>query len=329
MLQGVASGVTFTPVAGHLYTLRIRTYCKEVQRMLAAYYGIGDSGEVSYGGSAIPSSANVVMEVQDTTFGATDVSTVLYDGSIALSPALATFAPVNSTNLVGSIANITVTEAGAVWVTSQDPGGSVFTRKLGLATQGADARIERTGALRFYATAVPAVNETITVTYRTVHRSVARLASAASIAAEGNSTIPGTATWAGSVISPAARSSADCENAAFTMLALATSRAAAWSGKYTGFNLQSPQDIWPGDVLAVDAVSTGVNANLVVRAVTIEAGSFIPRSDQVHHYVCQRLGGSPFDKALHHCAERCLAAAAGGDSGHRARRIWLRSRSRR
>jgi hypothetical protein len=155
MLQGAAVGSTFTPVAGHVYTLRIRTYCKEVQRVLAAYYGIGDSGEVSYGGSTIPSSANVLLEVQDTTFGATDVSTVLYDGSLAVAPALATFAPVNSTNLVGSIGNISVTEAGAVWVTSQDPGGSVFTRRLGLATQGSDARIERTGALRFYATACP------------------------------------------------------------------------------------------------------------------------------------------------------------------------------
>ena len=276
LIQGAAAGSTFSPVAGHLYTLRIRTYAKEVQRVLAAYYGIGDSGEVSYGGSAIPSSANVVIEVQDTTFGATDVSTVLYDGSVGIAPALATFAPVNSTNLVGSIASISVTEAGAVWVTSQDPGGTAFTRKLGLATQGSDARIERTGVLHFYPTAVPAANETITVTYRTIHRSVARIASAASIAAESNGPIPGTAAWAGSVISPAARSSTDCENAAFTMLALATSRAAAWTGKYTGFNLQSPGDIWPGDVLAVDAVSTGVNANVVVRAVTIEAGSSSP-----------------------------------------------------
>jgi len=276
VLQGVTAGSTFTPVAGHLYTLRIRTYCKEVQRMLAAYYGIGDSGEVSYGGSTIASSANVVMEVQDTTFGATDVSTVLYDGSVATAPALATFAPVNSTNLVGSIANITVTEAGAVWVTSQDPGGAIFTRRLGLATQGSDARIERTGALRFYATAVPAFNETITVTYRTIHRSVARLASAANIAGGGNATIPGASTWTGSVVRPPARRSADFENGAFTMLALATSRAAAWSGKYTGFNLQAPQDIWPGDVLAVDAVSTGVNANLVVRAVTIDAANSTP-----------------------------------------------------
>ncbi len=276
MVQGVAAGPVFTPVSGHSYTLRIRTYCKEVQRVLATYYAVGDSGEVSYGGSALPCGANVVLEVQDTTFGATDVSTVLYDGSVANSPALATFAPVNSTNLIGSIGSIAVTEAGAVWVTSQDPGGTTFTRKLGLATQGADARIERTGTLHFYASAVPAINETITVTYRTIHRSVARLASAASIASESKGIIPGIARWAGSVTSPATRSSADCENAAFTLLALATSRAAAWSGKYTGFNLQSPQDIWPGDVLAVDAISTGVLANLVVRAVTIEAGSSSP-----------------------------------------------------
>jgi hypothetical protein len=237
---------------------------------------MGDSGEVSLGGNTAPSSANIVFEVQDVTFGATDVSTVLYDGAASASPALATFAPINSTNFVGSIASIAVTEAGSVWVTSQDPGGNVFTRKLGLATQGADARIERTGRLHFYATAVPALNETITIMYRTPHRSVARIASAASMAAEANGVIPGTARWAGSITSPAARSSADCENAAFALLAVATSRAAAWSGKYTAYNLQSGADIWPGDVLAVDAVSTGVAANLVVRSVTIEAGSSSP-----------------------------------------------------
>ncbi len=219
---------------------------------------------MSYGGSAIASGANVMLEVQDTTFGATDVSTVLYDGAVTSAPALAIFAAIDSTNFIGSIANITITEAGAVWVTSQDPGGNTFTRKLGLATQGADARIERTGKLHFYASAVPVANEIITVTYRTPHRAVARIASAASMAAEAKGPIPGTARWIGSVVSPQARSSADCENAAFTLLALATSRAAAWSGKYTAYNLQSPQDVWPGDVLAVNAVSTGMNANLVV-----------------------------------------------------------------
>jgi hypothetical protein len=276
LVEGVAAGITFNPIAGHLYTLRIRTYCKESQRILAAYYAVGDSGEVSFGGNAVSSNANLVFEIQDVTNGAINVSTVLYDGSVASAPALATFAPINSTNFIGSIASITVTEAGSVWVTSLDPGGSTFTRKLGLATQGADARIERTGRLRFYATSVPALNETITVMYRTSHRSVARMASAASVAAEANGSIPGTARWTGSITRPAARSSADCENAALALLAVATSRAAAWTGSYTAYNLQAPQDIWPGDVLAVDAASTGIVANLVVRAVTIQAGSSSP-----------------------------------------------------
>jgi hypothetical protein len=276
LLNGALAGATFAPVAGHIYTLRIRIYCREVQRILAAYYAVGDSGEVSFGGNAVPSSCNVVFEIQDVTSGATDTSTVLYDGSVTSAPAQANFALLDSTHFVGSIASITIAEAGAVWVTSQDPGGGSFTRKLGSATQGADARIERNGRLRFYATSVPALNEAITVTYRTTHRSVARMASASSVAAEANGPIPGTARWSGSITSPAARSSADCENAAFALLAVATSRAAAWEGSYTGYNLQSPTDIWPGDVLAVNAVSTGVVANLVARAVTIEAGSDSP-----------------------------------------------------
>jgi hypothetical protein len=276
LVNGAAAGASFTAIAGHLYTLRIRTYCKETQRVLAAYYAMGDSGEVSFGGNATASGANLVFEMQDSTFGPTAVSTVLYDGASGASPALATFAPINSTNFVGSLARITVTEAGSVWVTSQDPGGNVFTRKLGLATQGADARIERSGKLHFYATAIPALNETIIVTYRTSTRAVARIASAASVAAEANGAIPGTARWAGSITSPAARSSADCENAAFALLAVATSRAAAWTGSYTAYNLQSASDIWPGDVLAVNSTSTGLIANLVVRGVAIEAGSSSP-----------------------------------------------------
>jgi hypothetical protein len=102
------------------------------------------------------------------------------------------------------------------------------------------------------------------------------MASAPSIAAEAHGSIPGVAKWVGSVDSPVTRSSADCENAALAFLTGATSRAAAWAGIYTSFNVQSSQDIWPGDVLAVNAASGGLNANLVVRAVTIEVGSSSP-----------------------------------------------------
>ena len=91
-----------------------------------------------------------------------------------------------------------------------------------------------------------------------------------------NGQLPGTAAWIGTVTSPAARSSVDCENAAAALLDLATSRAAAWTGKYTAWNMQEQADVWPGDVLAVAATSTGLNANLVVRTVEIEISCTVP-----------------------------------------------------
>jgi hypothetical protein len=68
----------------------------------------------------------------------------------------------------------------------------------------------------------------------------------------------------------------DCENAASALLDLATSRAAAWKGKYTAWNMQEQADVWPGDVLAVTATSTGVNANLAVRSVEIDLFCTMP-----------------------------------------------------
>lgn len=79
-------------------------------------------------------------------------------------------------------------------------------------------------------------------------------------------------------------SSADCENAAQAILALATSRAAAWAGKYTAWNPEqqsgapgsAASDIWPGDVLALASTSTGITANLVVRTVEIDLSTTAP-----------------------------------------------------
>lgn len=276
LIQGSVAGASFSPVAGHLYTLRIRTFSIEVQRVLASYYATGDNGSVSFGGGAVAASANLVFEIQDTTDGVAGAVTVLYDGSVSNAPTTCTFAPIDSTNLVGSIASITVTEEGAVWVTGQIPGSAPGTLRLGTTAQGAQCRVERAGKLRFYAASVPAVNTTITVTYRTSRRSVARIASAASIAAEAKGQMPGTSVWAGSVTSPPTRSSADCENAAFALLASSTSRAAAFSGRYSSPNLQLTQDVWPGDVLAVSAASAGLTANLVVREVQIEVPAAAP-----------------------------------------------------
>jgi hypothetical protein len=80
----------------------------------------------------------------------------------------------------------------------------------------------------------------------------------------------------GSVTSPVPRSSADCENAANAILAISTSRAAAWTGKYTEWNADQQGDVWPGDVLAVDSASAGLTANLVVREVQVDLASASP-----------------------------------------------------
>jgi hypothetical protein len=176
------------------------------------------------------------------------------------------------------VRNVTITQTGSVWVISQPPGGVTGTRRLGPATNGSQCRVQSNGKLRFYTTYIPAAGELITVSYRTFRRSVARLASPSSIAAETSATIPGTSRWSGSVVRPVARSSADCENAALALLSLTTDRNAAWEGSYTAWNLQNTADVWPGDVLAVTMASAGLTASLIVRTVKVEIGSAFPET---------------------------------------------------
>lgn len=279
VMNGIVAGSSFTPTAGHLYTLRLRFYSNDVQRLLQTYYAVGtDSGLQRFGANLLLSVASIVFEVQDTTNGIAGTPTVLYSGNFTSSPApWCLFAPLNGGYLQCSIGNVTVEQLGPNWVTSTPQNGTPIVRRLGTTAQGADCTIERTGKLRFYPASTPQAGELIAVSYRTTHRAVARLASASSIATESNGgALPGTACWMGSVTSPVPRSSADCENAASAILAVSTSRAAAWSGKYTAWNTDQQGDVWPGDVLAVDSASAGLTANLVVRSVEIDLAGGAP-----------------------------------------------------
>ena len=279
IVNGAVAGSTFTAATGHLYTLRLRFYASDIQRLLQAYYAVGtDNGLERFGGNLLSAVASIVFEVQDTTNGVAGTPTVLYSGSFTTSPApYCLFAPLDAGYLQCSIGNVTIEQQGPVWVTSTPPGGTAFVRRIGTSAQGADCTIERTGKLRFYPASTPQAGELIAVSYRTSRRSVARLADATSIASESNGgQLPGTACWIGSVTSPVPRSSADCENAASAMLAVSTSRAAAWTGKYTEWNADQQGDVWPGDVLAVASASAGLTANLVVREVEIDLASAKP-----------------------------------------------------
>jgi len=271
LVNGVVAGSSFSPLASHLYTLRVRISCNEMQRVLQSYNSIDDSGTHTYGGVYLSSGGNVMLEVQDMTGGVATTPVILYSGTVANAPSTMALALISSANLQCSVASFEISQQGPVWVASTPPGGGTVVRRMGTTAQGGDCTVERSGRLRFYATTVPAPGELVAISYRTAHRSVARRSSAQSIAQESlNGQLPGTAAWMGTVTHPATRSSMDCENAASALLDLATSRAAAWTGKYTAWNMQQQADVWPGDVLAVNATSTGLNANLVVRNVEID-----------------------------------------------------------
>ena len=278
IVNGTVAGSSFIAVAGHLYTLRLRFYANDIQRILQSYYVVGANNALQlFGSNLLPAFASIVFEVQDTTNGIAGAPTVLYSGADATPAPYCLFAPLNGGYLQCSIGNITVQQQGPIWVMSTPAGGSPIVRRLGTTAQGADCTIERNGKLRFYSASTPQAGEVIAVSYRTSRRSVARLASAGSIATESNGgKLPGTACWIGSVTSPAPRSSADCENAASAILALSTSRAAAWSGKYTEWNADQQGDVWPGDVLAVASASAGVTASLVVRSVQVDLATTKP-----------------------------------------------------
>jgi hypothetical protein len=278
IVSGVVAGSSFTPVAGHLYTLRLRFHANEMQRILQAYYVAGTvSGTDCFGANLLPATGTAVFEVQDTTNGIAGAPVVLYSGTVSTPAPYCLFAPLNAAYLQCSIGNVLVEQQGPLWVTSTPTTGSAFVRRIGTTAQGADCTIERTGKLRFYPASTPQAGELVAITYRTSHRSVARMASAGSIASESSGgQLPGTACWIGSVTSPVPRSSADCENAANAILAVATSRAAAWSGQYTEWNPEQQGDVWPGDVLAVASASAGLTANLVVRAVQVDLTNTSP-----------------------------------------------------
>jgi hypothetical protein len=278
IVNGTVSGTPFTPTAAHWYTLRLRLCAAELQRVQQTYYVTGTpSGIASFGGLDIASPGSAVLEIQDVTNGIAGAPVILWSGSLPVVPPTCVFAPLNSASLQCSIGSVTVERQGPQWVASTPLNGTAIVRRIGTAAQGADCTLDRLGRLKFYPASTPQAGEVIAVTYRTRHRSIARMANAASIAAESQGgLLPGTACWMGTVTNPPARSSVDCESAASAMLTVSANRAAAWTGKYTAWNPEQQGDIWPGDTLAVASASAGITANLIVREVQIDVTTSVP-----------------------------------------------------
>ncbi len=147
VLNGAEVGTSFTPVAGHMYTLRLRLHCVEMQRVMQRYYCMADGvvegfGDVSGAGSP----CDVVFELVDEGASSNTPATVLYDtaaatGTLSGSPMTCAFAAVNSTQIYGSLRSVQVTRPGTAWVVSTLPGGTKQTRLIGAAGEGVDCTV--------------------------------------------------------------------------------------------------------------------------------------------------------------------------------------------
>ena len=280
LVNGVEVGTTFTVPPGHMYTLRIRLHCPEMQRLLQTYYATVDGAVESFGGGAITAPATAVFDLIDLGAASNTPATILYDGAtavpIASTPAICTFCVANVAQIFGSIGYTKVTQTGSAWAVSTLPSGTRQTRLIGIAGEGVDCTISGAGKVTFFAGRIPVAGETIAFNYRADQRSVARIANATSIAGEILGTVPGIAQFLGKVLKPTSRSTADCENAALAVLSFATSRAAAIAGSYSGVNLQQTADVWPGDILAI--TQNGAALNVIVRKVEIEPEPSYPEA---------------------------------------------------
>jgi hypothetical protein len=276
LIQGTAAGTTYAVNPANQYTLRARVHCPESVRALAIYRSFGDSGAIGYGGQTNSSPSKLQLEVQEFVNGVAGMPVTLYDGTIASLPPACWVVPASSINLIGTMRAINLTNLGSGWVVSTPPNGGARTRRVGTVAEAAECHLERTGRVVFYGGFAPVAGEQIAVSYRTVGRAVGRAVNTASQQALTQAGNPAVATWIGSVTNPPARSSADCRNAALAMEQAAASASALWSGAYKGNRTGFASDVWPGDALLLNAPSTSLNAQVVVRTVKVSYRASYP-----------------------------------------------------
>ncbi len=276
IVQGSAAGSTFELNSANQYTLRVRIHCPECERVQAIYYSFGDNGPIAASGELVLAPGKIQMEIQEFVSGVGATPVTLYDGGAANLPGTCMVTPASSINLIGTMRAVNLTNLGSGWVVSTPPSGGAYTRRVGTTAESAECHLERTGKIAFYTGYTPVAGEQIAVSYRTIGRAVGRQVNTASQQALADAGSPPVAAWIGSVTSPAARSSADCRNAALAMEQAAASLSALWSGTYKGNRASFSADVWPGDALLLNAPSANLNAEVVVRTVKVTYSASYP-----------------------------------------------------
>ncbi|HMD76556.1 MAG TPA: hypothetical protein VKG86_04190 [Terracidiphilus sp.] len=276
IIQGTPAGTAYAVNPANQYTLRARVHCAENERALAIYRSFGDSGAITLGGQTNLSPGKLQLEIQEFVDGVGGMPVTLYDGAVASLPPACVVVAASSMNLIGTMRAINLTNLGSGWVVSTPPSGGPYTRRVGTTAEAAECHLERTGKVVFYTGYAPVAGEQIAVNYRTVGRAVGRAVNTVSQAALTEAGSPAVAAWIGSVTNPPARSSTDCLNAALAIEQAAAGVSALWSGAYSGNRTSFATDVWPGDALLLNAPSTSLNAEVVVRTVKVSYRASYP-----------------------------------------------------
>jgi len=284
LIQGSPAGTAFAINSANQYSLRVRTHSPEDERELAIYRSFGDSGAITCGGQWNVTPGNIQLEIQEFVNGVGGTPVTLYDGAIASLPGACNVVAASSINLIGTMRAFHLTNLGSGWVVSTLPGGGPYTRRVGTLAEAAECHLARSGKAVFYTGFAPVAGEQIAVSYRTVGRAVGRAVNTASQQALAQAGLPVEATWIGSVTNPPARSSQDCRNAALVIEQAAAGVSALWRGTYRGARMSFAADVWPGDALLLNAPSTSLDAQVVVRSVKVSYSASYP--DLVEYSIC-------------------------------------------
>ncbi len=269
IVQGTPTGAMYSISPANQYALRIRIHCRECERALSVYRSCGDNGAITYGGQWNIAPGKLQFEIQEYVNGVAGMPVTLYEGSVSNLPGACMVVAASSINLLGQMRGLNLTNLGSGWIVGTPVNGTPRTRRAGMTAQGAECQIDNTGKLVFYNGFAPAAGEQIAVSYRTVGRALGRAINSNSQQALAKAGLPSVVTWIGSVTHPPARSSQDCRNAAMALEQAAAGVSAAWSGTYRGTRAEFAADVWPGDALQLNAPSTNLDAQVVVRTVKL------------------------------------------------------------
>jgi len=273
LVNGAASGTAVTTTTGHHYVLTTRLYSQEIYRRQQTFHSAAHPAGSGRGGAAVAADVRVVLEIHDIDPAdpATRVAaaTVLYDGVMTNAPQYCTYALVNAASMQCAIAFTELIAAVDAEVRSALPGQSYQTMLVGNLSEGAECNVT-SSELEFFSAYAPAPNQLIEVHYRGSGRAQARVTNPVSVTAHAHGTDDGVRSALRRAKSPAARTAADCENAALAIMDDAAGM--AWTGAYetwSDFLPGAAQDVFPGDELQVNAASRGAALAAIVREVDI------------------------------------------------------------